>query len=144
VSSFDSTICVLEGLLEYELSGGPVSVAAARRRGEEYLAQRRLFRRSTTGEVVDDRWLQFSWPPRWHYDVLRGLDHFRRAGDVAGPRVTEAVGVVRDKWQPDGRWLLENTHPGETHFQFEDGDGRPSRWNTLRALLVLNWHDTTG
>lgn len=144
VSSFDSTICVLEGLLEYELSGGTTPVAAARHRGEQYLLQRRLFRRRTTGEVPVERWLQFSWPPRWHYDVLRGLDYLRRTGDPPDPRVSEAVRLVRDKRQPDGRWLLENSHPGETHFQFEAGDGRPSRWDTLRALRVLDWIDMAG
>jgi hypothetical protein len=141
VSSFDSTICVLEGLLEYELAAGTVPVAEARRRGEEYLLERKLFRRRSTGEVAAERWLQFSWPPRWHYDVLRALDYFRRAGDVPDERVSEAVQLVRDKRQPDGTWLLENTHPGETQFEFEDGDGRPSRWNTLRALRVLDWYD---
>ena len=116
-------------------------MAAARRRGEEYLLQRQLFRRRSTGEVPAGRWLQFSWPPRWHYDVLRALDHFRRAGGAPDARVAEAVQLVRDKRQPDGTWLLENTHPGETQFAFEDGDGRPSRWNTLRALRVLDWYD---
>jgi hypothetical protein len=141
VASFDTTICVLEGLLEYELSGGSLGVTEARRRGEEYLLERRLFRRRSTGEVPAQRWLQFSWPPRWHYDVLRGLDHFRRTGETPDPRVAEAVGLVRDKRQPDGTWLLENTHPGETHFELEEGDGRPSRWNTLRALRILDWYD---
>ena len=116
---------MLEGLLEYELSGGGIPVAAARRRGEEYLLQRQLFRRRSTGEVPAERWLQFSWPPRWHYDVLRALDHFRRTGDAPDGRVAEAVQLVRDKQQPDGTWLLENTHPGETQFDFEDGDGLP-------------------
>jgi hypothetical protein len=141
VSSFDSTICVLEGLLEYELAGGPVPVAEARRRGEEYLLERQLFRRRSTGEVPARRWLQLSWPTRWHYDVLRGLEHLRRTGGAPDPRVADAVQVVRDKQQPDGTWLLENTHPGETWFELEDGDGRPSRWNTLRALRVLDWYD---
>ncbi len=140
VSSFDSTICVLEGLLEYELSGGTVQVAESRGRGEEYLLERQLFRRRSTGEVPAERWLQFSWPPRWHYDVLRALDHFRRAGAAPDPRIAEAMQLVRDKRRPDGRWLLENTHPGETQFEFEGGDGRPSRWNTLRALRVLDWY----
>ncbi len=144
VSSFDSTVCVVEGLLEYELSRGMAPVTAARRRGEEYLLERRLFRRRSTGEVPESRFLQFSWPPRWHHDVLRALDHFRRAGGPPDPRVAEAVLVVRDKRRPDGTWALENTHPGETHFDFEDGDGRPSRWNTLRALRVLRWYDVAG
>lgn len=141
VSSFDSTICVVEGLLEYELSGGRQPVAGARRRGEEYLLARGLFRSRRTGEVVDERFLQLSWPPRWHYDVLRALDHLRRTGRAPDDRLAEAVQVVRDKRGPDGRWLLENTHPGETPIRFEDGDGHPSRWNTLRALRVLAWYD---
>lgn len=141
VSSFDSTICVLEGLLEYKLSGGRLGVAEASQRGEEYLLERHLSRRRSTGEVPAKRWLQFSWPPRWHYDVLRALDHFRRTGNAPDRRVAEAVQLVRDKRQPDGTWLLENTHPGETQFEFEDGEGRPSRWNTLRALGVLDWYD---
>jgi hypothetical protein len=116
-------------------------VADARRRGEEYLLERRLFRRLSTGEVPAERWLQFSWPPRWHYDVLRALDHFRRSADAPDGRVAEAVQLVRDKQQPDGTWLLENTHAGETWFDLEDGDGRPSRWNTLRALRVIDWYD---
>jgi len=143
VSSFNSTICVLEGLLEYELSGGKVAVTAARRRGEEYLLERRLCRRRSTGEVPVEEWLQFSWPSRWHYDVLRALDYFRRTGAGPDVEVAEAVQLVRDKRQPDGTWLLENTHPGETQFALEDGDGRASRWNTLRALRVLDWYDAS-
>ncbi|CUR58669.1 conserved hypothetical protein [metagenome] len=141
VSSFDSTLCVVEGLLHYELSGGTTAVAEARARGEHYLLERRLFRSRRTREVPSERFVQFSWPPRWHYDVLRALDHFRRAGAAPYPRVSEAVQLVRDKQGADGRWLLENTHAGETWFEFEEGDGRPSRWNTLRALRVSRWYD---
>ncbi len=141
VSSFDSTICVLEGLLEYERSPGRIAVAAARGRGEEYLLQRGLFRRRSTGDVAVPTWLEFSWPPRWHYDVLRALDHFRCAGEAPDQRVAEAVQLVRDRRRPDGTWPLENTHPGQTQFVFDDGDGHPSRWNTLRALRVLDWCD---
>jgi hypothetical protein len=141
-SSFASTINVLEGLLAHErATGGTAASVAARRRGEEYLLERALFRRKTTGEVVDPAWLQFSFPPRWHYDVLRALDHFRDAGDAPDPRIDEAVDLVRTKRQPDGTWLLEHTHPGRVHFALEEGDGRPSRWNTLRALRVLRWYD---
>ena len=140
-SSFDSTINVLEGLLAYELAtGGTPQIAAARRRGEEYLLDRALFRRKSTGEVAVPGYLTFSFPPRWHYDVLRGLEYFRLAGGAPDVRLDEAVGLVRGKQQPDGTWLLEDTRPGEAHFALEDGDGRPSRWNTLRALRVLRWH----
>jgi len=140
-SSFHTTICVLEGLRDYEVAGGEQAVAEARRRGEEYLLQRKLFRRLSTGEVADPDWLQFSFPPQWHYDVLRGLDYFRSRGGAPDPRLTEAVEQVHAKRQDDGTWLLDHTHPGLVHFELEEGDGTPSRWNTLRALRVLRWYD---
>lgn len=139
-SSFHTTINVLEGLLQHErATGGSSRSIAARRRGEEYLLERKLFRRKSTGEVVDPDWLRFSFPTRWSYDVLRALDYFRSAADAADARVDEALELVRSKQRPDGTWSLENTHPGNVHFALEDGDGRPSRWNTLRALRVLRW-----
>lgn len=140
-SSFHSTINVLEGLLAYEgAAGGSSDVSAARRRGEEYLLERRLVRRKSTGAFVDEQWLELSYPTRWHYDVLRGLEHFR-AADVRDARLDEAMAHVRSQRQPDGRWLLEHTYPGAVHFALEEGDGRPSRWNTLRAMRVLKWYD---
>lgn len=139
-SSFHTTIRVLEGLLAHErATGGSTESIAARRRGEEYLLERKLFRRKSTGEVVDGAWLEFSYPTRWHYDVLRGLEYFRAVGDRPDPRTNEAMDLLRSKQQADGTWLLENTHPGVIHFPFDDGDGRPSRWNTLRAMRVLRW-----
>jgi hypothetical protein len=141
VSSAATTINVLEGLLAHErATGGSEQSAHARRRGEEYLLERGLFRRKSTGEVIDPAWLTFSFPTRWHYDVLRALEYFSSAGDPPDPRVAEAVELLRTKRQPDGTWLLENTHPGNVHFTVDDGDGRPSRWNTLRALRVLDWY----
>ncbi|QDY91255.1 hypothetical protein E7Y32_14335 [Arthrobacter sp. UKPF54-2] len=139
-SSVDTTINVLEGLLEFgRATGGTPDVAAARQRGEEYLLERGLLRRKSTGELVNPAWLQFSYPTRWHYDVLRGLDYFRDAGAPPDPRMAEALDLVRSKRQADGTWLLENSHPGRIHFPLEEGDGLPSRWNTLRALRVLAW-----
>ncbi len=139
-SSFHTTIQVLDGFLEYErVNPGREDVTASRLRGEEYLLERKLFRRHSTGEVIDERWLEFSYPPRWHYDVLRGLDYFRKAGATPDERFAEALDLVESKRQPDGRWLLESTHPGRVHFEMEEGDGQPSRWNTLRALRVLDW-----
>jgi hypothetical protein len=140
-SSFHTTICVLEGLAEHErATGATAGSSAARRRGQEYLLERRLMRRLSTGEIVDADFQQFSFPTQWHYDVLRALDYFRAVEHERDPRMGEAIDLVRSKQQPDGTWLLENTHPGAVHFTMEDGDGRPSRWNTLRALRVLNWY----
>jgi hypothetical protein len=141
-SSFATTINVLEGLLAHErATGGSVESIAGRRRGEEYLLERRLFRRKSTGEVVNPSWLQFSFPARWHYDVLRGLEYFSLAGDLPDARMDEAIDLLRSKRRRDGTWLLENTHPGMVYFDLEDGDNQPSRWNTLRALRVLSWYE---
>ncbi len=140
--SFDSSINVLEGLLEYERAVGPdPAVTAARLRGQEYILDRRLFRRLSTGEVIEPNtgvWLRFAFPGRWHYDVLRGLDYLRAADVTPDERVTEAIELLRGKREADGRWLLELTYPGAVHFEMEAEDG-PSRWNTLRAMRVLRW-----
>ena len=131
-SSFATTINVLEGLLAHERStGGSAETVAARRRGDEYLLERRLFRRKSTGEIVEPDWLQFSFPTRWHYDVLRALEYFRSSGDDPDPRIEAAIELLRSKQQPDGSWLLEHTHPGEVHFPLRmatasPADGTPS------------------
>jgi hypothetical protein len=144
-SSFHTTIDVLEGLLQYErATGASADVTAARHRGEKYLLDRRMFRRLSTGAVVDPEWLLFSFPPRWYYDVLRGLDYLRSAEVEPDERIAEAVDLVRSKRSADGRWPLENPHPGRpgsVYFDIDDGAGKPSRWNTLRAMRVLGWYE---
>lgn len=146
-SSFNTTICVLEALLEHELrAGSSPEVTAARLRGQEYILERRLLRRRSTGEVIErDRkggaaWTRFAFPTWWHYDVLRGLEYLRRAGVAPDERVAEAIDLVASKRDGDGRWLLEIRYPGEMPVETDDGEGRPSRWNTLRALRVLDWY----
>lgn len=140
-SSFNTTIVVLEGLLEYEQAKPASSdVIAARLKAQEYFLERRMLRRLSTGEIADPVWTYFSFPTRWHYDVLRGLDYLRNAGVEPDERCVEAVDLVESKRDPDGRWPLENTHPGRVHFEMEAGDGKPSRWNTLRAMRVLAWY----
>jgi hypothetical protein len=146
-SSFNSTICVLDALLEHERAGGgsPV-VTAARLRGQEYLLERRLFRRRSTGEVIErDRkggaaWTRFAFPTWWHYDVLRGLEYLRRAGVAPDERAAEAINLVASKRDDDGRWPLESHYPGKMPVETDEGEGRPSRWITLRALRVLDWY----
>ena len=139
--SFASTLDVVDAFLRWErATGGTDEVRQARARGEEYLLQRRLFRSLRTGEEVKPEWSQLSYPPRWHYDLLKATDYFARRG-VPDPRLAQAIERVRAKRQANGRWLLENTHPGAVHFRFEEPDGAPSRWNTLRALRVLGCYD---
>jgi hypothetical protein len=146
-SSFNTTICVLEALLEHERAGGgSPAVTAARLRGQEYLLERRLFRRRSTGQVIeqdrkgDAAWTRFAFPTWWHYDVLRGLEYLRRAGVAPDERVAEAIDLVASKRDDDGRWALETQYPGKMPVETDEGEGRPSRWNTLRALRVLDWY----
>ena len=140
-SSFHTTICVLEGLLAYEKAmGASPAVTAARLRAQEYLLVRRMFRRLSTGEVIDRRWLRFSYPPTWHYDVLRGLDTMRSTGVEPDERVDEAVELVVKKQHQNGRWPLQNPHLDQVNVVMEGPAGTASRWNTLRALRVLDWY----
>ncbi len=140
VSSIDTTINVLDGLLEFEqATGGSDEVRAARLTGEEYLLERSLFRRKSTGEVADAGFLDFAFPYYWRYDLLRVLDYFRRSGSKPDGRMEKAIDIVRSKQQPDGRWLLDRIHLGRVHFHLEAPVGSPSRWNTLRGLRVLDW-----
>ncbi len=145
VSSFGTTINVLEGLLEHERAiGGSARVAAARRRGEAYMLERRLFRRKSTGQVIDPTWLRFSFPFWYHYDVLRGLDYLRDAAIEPDERIAEAIGVLEANRDADGRWPLGTVYDGDAPVRMEGGEGTPSRWNTLRALRVLDWYAGRG
>ena len=146
-SSFNTTICVLEALLEYERAvGGSLEVTEARLRGQEYLLERRLMRRRSTGELIEhDRkgntvWMRFAFPTWWHYDVLRGLEYLRSAGVTPDERVAEAVELVESKHDGDGRWLLDTRYLGVMPVELDESVGQPSRWNTLRALRVLDWY----
>ena len=143
-SSFHTTICVLEGLLDYERAGGKsAAVTRARKRAENYLLQRSMFRSLRTGEVIDERWLRFSFPTFWHYDVLRGLDYLRNAGIQPDSRVKDAVKIVIERRHQNGRWPLNLLHREHIPLQMETDIGRASLWNTLRALRVLRWYNNS-
>ena len=140
---------MLEALLEYERAGGSsAEVTEARLRGQEYLLERRLFRRLSTGEVIErardgeTEFTRFAFPTWWHYDVLRGLEYLRRAGVTPDERVAEAIDLVESKRDGDGRWLLETQYPGKMPVEMDEGEGKPSRWITLRALRVLDWYSS--
>lgn len=150
-SSFNTTICVLEALLEYGLRFGDDSaVTSARLRGQEYLLERRLFRRLSTGAPIqhdrkgDSVFTNFAFPTWWHYDILRGLDYLRRADVTPDERVADAIDLVESKRGDDGRWLLDVQYAGVMPIEIDDGEGKSSRWITLRALRVLDWYSTRG
>jgi hypothetical protein len=141
-SSVHTTISALEGLRLYELCRGRqrLAVQAAQRRGREFLLVHRLFRSHRTGEIIKPAFLRFSFPPRWHYDILRALDYFQSVNAPHDPRLTDAIDIVRNGRGAGGRWPLQQVYKGKTHFELERL-GAPSRWNTLRALRVLKWWD---
>jgi hypothetical protein len=144
-SSFHTTICVLEGLLEYERAvGSAPQITAARQRGEEYLLKRTLFRRLSTGKIANPAFVKFAFPTRYHYDVLRALDYFRDPGLPPDERVADAMHILERKRQTNGRWLLDDAHDEALALAFRESVGQPSRWNTLRALRVLRWYQSPG
>jgi hypothetical protein len=139
-SSFHTTICVLEGLLAFEQAfGATTPVTDARGRGHEYLLERRLLRRLSTGDIIQPRWTQFAFPTLWHYDVLRALDYLRAAGVQPNTRIEEAVAIVLERRQDDGRWLLDMRHRNTLHEEMAGAVGESNCWITLRALRVLDW-----
>jgi hypothetical protein len=143
--SFDSTLNVLEGLLEYERStGANGDVAAARFRGEEYLLQRRLLRRLSDGEIPQKRWLYVGFPNAWFYDVVRVLDYFRAARPGPDERMAEALDIVESKRDANGRWPLDHAYHDASLVDFGEAEGKPSRWITLRALRILRWAERAG
>ena len=148
--SLHTTINVLEGLLEHErATGGSAQVTAALERGQEYLLERRMLRRLSSGELIDTAFTLFSFPTGYHYDALRGLDYLRAAGVTPDPRAAEAIDLVRSKRDAEGRLPLENLHEIELvnarvrdlEFDMNEREGRPSHWNTLRAIRVLDWYE---
>lgn len=139
-SSFHTTLCVLEGLLAVERAfGAAAAISDARARGEEYLLERRLLRRLSTGEMIDEAWTKFAFPPLWHYDVLRALDYLRAAGARLEARVDEALAIVRARREGDGRWLLDARHADTLHADMAGPVGAPNRWITLHSMRVRDW-----
>ena len=142
-SSFHSTLNAVRGMLAYERITGDTSLRAARHGGEEYLLERRLMYRATTGEPVGDFVSRFVYPNRHRYSALAALDHFRDValleGTAPDPRLAEAVELVRAARQPDGTWLQTTPLPGRTWFDVDVAEGEPSRWLTLIGTRVLDW-----
>lgn len=143
--SFHTTINVLEGLLEHDLAKGATpDQTAARLRGQEFLLERHLFRRLSTGRTADPVFVRLSFPNGYHYDVLRGLDYLRAADALDDDRAKDAIGLVESKRTDDGRWNLDIAHPNHLGFVMDQGEGHPSTWVTLRALRVLRRRDEIG
>ena len=146
-SSVHSTLNSLKGLLDHQIAtGGSAETRAARRAGEEYLLERQLFRRLSTGEPIAAWTSRFTYPFRAYYTVLNAADYFRRATQLDGtapdPRMAEAIELIRAARQPDGTWLQSPRHPGTVWFEIDVPAGEPSKWLTLYATRVLQWWDS--
>ncbi|NND01246.1 MAG: hypothetical protein HKN91_00525 [Acidimicrobiia bacterium] len=137
-SSFHTTISVLEALLEWKRVTGSNDADDAMAAGQEVLLAHEMYKSHRTGEVINEAWLKPTFPPRWHYDVLRGLDHLREAGTKPDGRAADAIAGLLNLRRADGRWPKGGQYTGLTHFTMEPGRV-PGRWNTLRALRVLRW-----
>ncbi|CAN5389650.1 hypothetical protein BH09ACT7_BH09ACT7_34760 [soil metagenome] len=145
-SSYHSTLNSLKGLLAFDAAtGGTDATRAARRHGQEYLLQRNLFRRLSTGEAVAPWVAHFGYPFRWTYNVLNAADYFRQAALLdpgpPDPRMAEAIELIRAVRQPDGTWLQAGRNPGRVWFEIDVPPGEPSKWLTLVGTRVLAWWD---
>lgn len=138
-SSVHTTVSVIEGITEYLRRGYPhraEELADARATSVEFLLRHRLYRSERTGAPISPELTRLHHPPRWHYDILRGLDALADAGVPHDERMTDALDVLRARRRPDGRWVAHRGYPGLTHDPPEPA-GQPSRWVTLVALRVL-------
>lgn len=144
-SSVHTTINVLEGVREYvEWDAAPrrAEMLAAEQAAREFLLVHRLFRSHRSGEIIRPEFTLLPYPPRWHYDILRALEHFARSGAARDPRLQDAVDILKSRRRTDGTWSIQHRYGGKVFFWMEPG-GKPSRWNTLRALRVLRWWEGT-
>jgi hypothetical protein len=139
-SSFHTSILALEALTEARnVFPDRPEIGTAMVRGREFFLAHHLYKSHRDGTVVNDAFTRFSFPPRWHYDLLRGLHHFAVTGAPHDARYDDALDVLQRRRRKDGTWPVQNKHTGRVWFDMEQ-TGRPSRWNTLRALRVLRWN----
>ena len=140
-SSLHTTLSVLEGILEYKRNKYTYRLDELEKTAKdavEFILQHKLFKSDKTGKIIDKKMLLFSWPCRWRYDILKALDYFQYAGIGYDKRMDDAIEILLKKRRKDKKWLLQGKHPGQTHFNMEK-EGEPSRWNTLRALRILQY-----
>ncbi len=154
-SSFYESLAPMWGLIEWHRATGDEAALHAAQHTAEMFLNHRLFRSTTTGEVIDPEWLKLHYPLYWHYDILQvllilsrlargGLPYPSGAGLILqDARVQEALDIVEAKRQPDGCWKAEGFYwvpVGKRTSNVEVVDwGRrgPNEMITLNALRVL-------
>ena len=141
-SSVHSTLSVLEGIREYNAAGYIYRLDELKQiesEAQEFLLRHHLYKSDHTGATIHPSFLKLVYPPRWRYDILRALDYFQSVRYPYDERLQDALDVLKEKQLLDGRWKTQAHHPGEVHFMMEEA-GKPSRWNTLRCLRVLEYY----
>jgi hypothetical protein len=140
-SSLHTTLSILEGILEYKNNNYGYRLKEllnAASESIEFMLQHRLFKSDKTGKIIRKQFLKLSWPSRWYFDILRALDYLQHAGVEYDQRMQDAIDEIQKKKTKAGLWKLQANHPGKFHFYMEEV-GKPSRWNTLRALRVTKY-----
>jgi hypothetical protein len=141
-SSFHTTISILEGLWEYEKespnSDLVKSIREKQEEGIEFLLKHHLYKSNTNWKTVDPKMIKLSFPPHWHFDIMRCLDYFQEKNIKKDKRMTDAIDLLIKKQTPEGFWKREIKYPAKVFFEMEKV-GKESRWNTLRALRILKW-----
>ncbi|BES65551.1 hypothetical protein SANA_19900 [Gottschalkiaceae bacterium SANA] len=143
--SLHTTINVLEGLKEYIENGYSYrsqEIHQAITCAHEFILMHRLYRSDRTGKVIDHHMTMLSYPGRWKYDALRALDYFQSIDYPYDPRMSDGMKLLMKKKRKDGYWPVQQKYAGLVHFDMEQ-TGKASRWNTLRALRVLEQYGET-
>lgn len=138
-SSLHTTLSVLEGICEYEVNGYTYrldELLKAEETAKDFILIHRLFRSDKSGLIINKRFLNFPYPSRWYYDIMRAMDYFQYADATFDERMTDALEIINKKRNKNHTWNLSSKYPGKTHFEMEKA-GKPSRWNTLRALRIF-------
>jgi len=143
-SSLHTTLSVLESFHDLELNGYAYQqdkIKSAILKGDEFILRKELFRSERTHQIIHPSLLNFPYPSRWKYDILRALEYFSETNHPYDVRMGEAISIIKDKMKKDWTWGLGTAHSGLTHFKMEHETS--SRWNTLRALSILKTYDPT-
>jgi hypothetical protein len=88
------------------------------------------------GNRPSTSWFKFGYPIGYITDVLQNLEVLIALGQVRDPRLANALELVVNKQDEQGRWSLEYSYNGKTFVDIEK-KGQPGKWVTLRALRVL-------
>ena len=101
-----------------------------------YLFKHHLYKKShDLSQVGHQDWIKFGFPRLWQTDALEMLEILINL-DYYDKRMQDAVDLIVNKQNNEGKWNMERTFNGRFQTSIEP-KGKPSKWNTLKALKVL-------